>query len=164
MLTREKKNEILKDLKGNLEKSQAIFLTNLVGIPANSAVKLRRQIRDAGGSVHVVKNTLLKMVLKDKLSEKLLNIKGTHAVAFAYNEPVKVVKALYDAGKEFEIIDLKSGMFDGKELTKADMEVLAKLPSRDQMLATLLATFNAPVSAFVRVLSQVKDLQEKASA
>jgi large subunit ribosomal protein L10 len=75
-----------------------------------------------------------------------------------------VAKAIYEASKEFEeIINLQGGFLGDKELSKQEVIELAKLPSREEMLGTLLATFNAPVSAFARLMNSIKDECEKQS-
>lgn len=165
MLKRSQKEEVVKDLQDKIGKAQAVFLTNLVGLSSNDAAKVRKEIRDANGGVVVTRNTLFEIAAKGTPCEKLLaGLKGTNAVAFAFNEAPAVAKVLYEAGKEFkDLVDLKAGLLDGKALTAAQIVELAKLPSREQMLATLLATFNAPVSAFVRVLDAIK-IQKEASA
>lgn len=151
----------IKKVKEIIAKSEALFVTNLVGIQANEAVKVRKGVRDANGYLLITRNTLFEHAAKGTFAEKILvNLKGSTAVAFAYKDAPAVAKVLFDASKENELITLKGGMLDGKVLTSAQVTELAKLPSRDQMLATLLATFNAPISAFVRVLDAINKKQE----
>lgn len=162
MLKRAEKEEIVKNLKANIEKSQAVFLTNLIGIGANDAVQVRRNVRNAKGKLIIARNTLFKRAAKGTPAEKLFEgLKGPSAVAFAFEDAAAVAKSLKDASKELELVALRSGMLNGEVLTKAQVEQLASLPSRDQMLGTLLATFNAPVSAFARVLNEIKNKKEQ---
>ena len=63
-------------------------------------------------------------------------------------------------GKENELVELRGGLLDGKALTPAEVNAIADLPSRDEMLGTLLATFNAPISALARVLFAIKEEKE----
>jgi large subunit ribosomal protein L10 len=164
-MLRTEKDEAIKKVKENLEKSQAIFLTNLVGIEANEAVKVRKGVRDANGYMIITRNSLFERAAKGTYAEKLLsNLKGPTAVAFAFKDAPAVAKVIFEANKENEKILLKGGVLDGKDLTAAEVAALAKLPSRDQMLGTLLATFNAPVSAFARVLFAIKEQKEKQTA
>lgn len=156
------KEVAIKKIKANLEKSQAIFLTNVVGIQANESVKVRKGVRDANGYLAVTRNTLFEQAAKGTFAEKLLtNLKGPTAVAFAFKDAPAVAKVIFEANKENEIITVKGGMLDGKLLSAAEVTVLAKLPSRDQMLGTLLATFNAPISAFARVLFAISEKKQQ---
>ena len=88
-------------------------------------------------------------------------LKGPHAVAFAYEDAAAVAKCLKKAGDEHEnVVELKAGLLDGKLLSKEELVQLANLPGKDQMLATLLATFNAPIGAFARVLEAIREQKE----
>lgn len=165
MMTRAEKDVVVSQIKANIEKAQGVFLTNLVGIPSVDSVRIRKQVREAKGHVVITRNTLFARAAKGTYAEGLLaDLKGSTAVAFAFEEAPAVAKIINDAAGEFDgIVTIKGGMLDGKSLSKAEVIALAKLPSRDQMLGTLLATFNAPVSAFARVLNAIKEKQEVAS-
>ena len=165
-MNRTEKDAVVASLREKIEKSQAVFLTNLVGIPSNDAVRIRKGVRGADGFMAVAKNTLFARAAKGTFAEPLLtNLKGTNTVAFAYSDAAAVAKVVNDASGEFEeIVVVKGGMLGAQQLKKADIVALAKLPSRDQMLGTLLATFNAPVSAFARVLFAINEQKEKQNA
>ena len=160
-MTRTDKETIVSGLRAKIDKSKALFLTNLIGVASNDANILRKNVREADGSVVIARNTLFRKAAEGTSAQDLLaKLKGPSAVAFAFEDAPGVAKALYDAGKEHELIELRGGLLGDQELTKADVEALAKLPSRDQMLATVLATFNAPVGAFVRVLDAIREQKE----
>lgn len=157
MLNRSDKEAIVEGLKGNIEKAKAIFVTNLIGVKSNEAVAIRKSVRDAKGSMVVTRNSLFeRAALGTPAEEVLKNLKGPSAVAFAYDDAAAVAKCLKEAGKTHELVTLKGGIFEGKKLTAKEVMALADLPSRDQMLGTLLATFLAPVSAFARVMNEIK--------
>lgn len=161
-MTRAEKDAVIKDLKEKIEKSQALFVTNLVGIEANDAVAIRKQVREAKGAVVVTRNTLFGKASEGTYAEELLKgLKGTNAVAFAFEDAPGVAKAIFEASKDLEPVVLGKGFLDQKLLSEAEVSALAKLPSRNEMLGTLLATFNAPVSAFARLLNAMKDEVEK---
>ena len=82
-------------------------------------------------------------------------MKGPTAVAFAFDDAAAVAKALKESGKSLEEVSLKGGVLGDKVLSVQEVNELADLPSRDEMLGTLLATFMAPVSALARVLHSV---------
>ena len=162
MMTRAEKDVVVSAIKQKIEKSQAVFLTNLVGIPSVDSVRIRKNVRDAKGFVAITRNTLFARAAKGTFAESLLqDLKGSSAVAFAYEDAAAVAKVINDASGEFEnIVVVKGGMLGTQKLTKADVVALAKLPSRDQMLGTLLATFNAPVSALARVLFAIQEQKQ----
>lgn len=166
MMTRAEKDVVVSSIREKIEKSQAVFLTNLVGIPSVDAVRIRKNVREANGHMVVTRNTLFARAAQGTAAEGLLkDLKGTSCVAFAYEDAAAVAKIVNDASGEFEnIVTIKGGILGSQALSKAEVIALAKLPSRDQMLGTLLATFNAPVSAFARVLFAIQEQKEKGGA
>ena len=159
MMTRAEKDAVVSSVRAQIEKSQAVFLTNLVGIPSVDSVRIRKSVREAKGHMVITRNTLFARAAKGTFAEPLLtDLKGTSALAFAYEDAAAVAKVINDASGEFQdIVTVKGGMLGTQKLSKAEVVALAKLPSRDQMLGTLLATFNAPISAFARVLFAIQE-------
>jgi large subunit ribosomal protein L10 len=162
MMTRAEKDAVVSSIKEKIEKSQAVFLTNLVGIPSVDSVRIRKNVREANGHVVITRNTLFARAAVGTFAEGLLaDLKGSTAVAFAYEDAAAVAKIINDASGEFnDIVTVQGGMLGTQKLSKAEVVALAKLPSRDQMLGTLLATFNAPVSAFARVLFAIQEQKQ----
>jgi large subunit ribosomal protein L10 len=161
MLNRADKEALVDGLKKDIEGARAVFLTNLIGIPSNDSVGIRKEVREAQGKIVVTRNTLFKRAAAGTYAEKLVEeLKGPHALAFAFEDAPAVAKALKKAGEEFDVVDFKGGFLNGEELSIADIKALADLPSREEMLGTLLATMNAPVSAFARLMNQLKDKVE----
>lgn len=162
MLTRAEKDVIISGLKQKITDANAIFLTNVIGLPSNDATSLRKSIREADGTLVVTRNTLFSKAAAGTDAEELLSgLKGTQAVAFAFGDAPGVAKALKECGKAFELVELRGGLLDGKALSPAEVNAIADLPSRDEMLGTLLATFNAPISALARVLFAIKEQKEE---
>ncbi|GAB4009717.1 MAG: 50S ribosomal protein L10 [Bdellovibrio sp.] len=162
MLKRSEKEEIIAGLKKDFETAKGVFLTNLIGISSNDAVALRKEIRENNGKVVVTKNTLFQKAAAGTFAEKLMStLKGPSALAFAFDDAAAVAKSLKKAGETFELVQLRGGFLEGKELSLNEVKQLADLPSKEQMLGTLLATFNAPVSAFVRVVEAIREKKEK---
>jgi large subunit ribosomal protein L10 len=163
MLNRAEKTKLVTDLREKMNSSAAVFLTNLIGLSANDAVELRKQVREVGGSISVSRNTLFKLAAEGSPAEEAFkDLKGPHAVAFASEDAAAVAKCLKKAGENSEnLVSLKAGFLEGKLLSSEELITLANLPSKDQMLATLLATFNAPIGAFARVLNAIKEQKEE---
>ncbi len=162
MLTRSEKEAIIQDLRVDIGNAKAVFLTNLIGIKSNEAVGVRKAVRDSKGKMIVTRNSLFRKASVGTSAEKLLaDLKGPHAIALAFDDAAAVAKCLKDAGATLELVDMKGGVLDGQMLTKAQVKQLADLPSRDQMLGTLLATFMAPASAFARVLYAIQEQKEQ---
>lgn len=159
MMTRAEKDAVVSSIREKIEKSQAVFLTNLVGIPSVDSVRIRKHVREANGHIAITRNTLFSRAAVGTYAEGLLkDLKGSTAVAFAFDDAAAVAKIVNDAAGEFDkIVTIKGGMLGDQKLSTAEVVALAKLPSRNEMLGTLLATFNAPVSAFARVLFAIQE-------
>jgi large subunit ribosomal protein L10 len=164
MLTRAKKDSLINGLTENIKNAKAIFLTNVVGMKSNDSTALRKNVRDAEGKIVVARNTLFAKAAQGTEAEGLLSgLKGTQAVAFAFGDAPGVAKAIKEMGKISEVVELRGGLLEGKPLTAAEVSAIADLPSRDEMLGTLLATFNAPISALARVLFSIGEQKEGGS-
>ncbi len=158
MLNRAGKDTIIAGLKKDIEEARAIFLTNLIGVGSNDAVEVRKKIREAQGKIVVTRNTLFRKAAEGTYAENLFSdLKGPHALAIAFEDAPAVAKVLKKTGKDFDVVGLKGGFLNKEELSLAQVKELADLPSREEMLGTLLATFMAPISAFARLTNTIKD-------
>jgi large subunit ribosomal protein L10 len=152
----EAKQQITEDLHDRFARSAIIVLTDYKGLDVTSINDLRRKLREANIEYQVVKNTLLVRAAED--TEVALikdHFKGPSAVAISYDDPVAPAKVLTQFAKDNDKLEIKVGLLNGKVLDAQAIMALAKLPSRDVMLAQLLATLNAVPSSFVRVLAEV---------
>ncbi|MGC9325515.1 MAG: 50S ribosomal protein L10 [Desulfomonilia bacterium] len=155
-MKKEKKEELVKSLHGELGKSEAVFVTDYLGLNVERITQLRRNIRDAGGSYRVVKNTLLRRASKDTPAQALEEMfVGPTAVALTDTDPVAMAKVLVTFAKDNEELEIQGGLLGGKILDLDMIQELAKMPAREVLLARLLGTLNAPVANFVGVLAAV---------
>jgi large subunit ribosomal protein L10 len=155
-LKRDEKKVLVDDLHEELGKSQAVFVTDYMGLTVERITKLRRDITGAGGSFQVVKNTLLRRASEDtqaKVIEQLFV--GPTAIAIARTDAVAVAKALVNFARDNEQLEIQGAALGARALSVADVQELAKMPPREVLLARLLGTLNAPVSNFVGVLAAV---------
>ena len=152
----EAKQQITEDLHDRFAKSAIIVLTDYKGLDVTSINDLRRKLREANIEFQVVKNTLLVRAAQD--TEVALikdHVKGPSAVAISYDDPVAPAKVLTQFAKDNNKLEIKVGVLNGKVLDAQAIKALALLPSREVMLAQLLATLNAVPTSFVRVLAEV---------
>jgi large subunit ribosomal protein L10 len=155
-ITREKKDQLLKQYKENLEKSRAIFLTQSQGIPVNDMTVLRRKLREANGSYVIIKNTLTKRALNEvglngKEIEALLE--GPVGVGFCYGDLPPVAKTLVDFAKDIEVFEIKGGLLGNTFLSEDQIKELADLPPLEVIRAQLLGVLSAPASQLVGVVA-----------
>lgn len=147
----------LAEIKHHLETAKAVILADYAGLSVADQTTLRAKIAAAGGDFMVAKNNLLKIALKEKLGslpqevEDVLN--GPTAVIFAQTDAVTTTKAVTEFAKDKDLPKIKIGIMEAKVLSVKDIETLSKLPSREQLLATLLAQLQAPAQALVRQIA-----------
>lgn len=144
-VTRERKEELIAQISQDLQKAQAIIITDYRGLPTAELAKLRNELRGQKAGLHVVKNTLMELALKRAnlpAPEDLLD--GTTAVAFCFQDIAGPAKSINDFLRDKENIKIKGAIMSGSVLRGAEAEALANLPTRDQLFGKLLGTINAP--------------------
>lgn len=165
-ITLQKKQALVDDLVAKLSNSVSGVVVDYKGISVADDTKLRKQLREAGVVYSVVKNTLLhRAAEKTGLSELDSVLTGSTAIAISetdYTAAAKILSAYAEKDKNFTI---KAGYIDGKVIDAAGVADLAKIPSKEGLVAQLLFGFNAPISSFVRVLNAIVEKDgEQASA
>ena len=155
-MKRDGKEQLVQILHAELEKSQAVFVTDYMGLTVERITKLRREIKGVGGSYKVVKNTLLRRATEGTPAKGIEKFfVGPTAIAIAKTDAVGVAKALVNFAKDNEKFEIQAGMLGNRAITAADIQELSKMPSREVLLARMLSSMNAPVSNFVGVLSAI---------
>lgn len=148
----EQKKQIVSDLADTLSSSVAGVIVDYKGITVDDDTKLRKDLREAGVKYAVVKNTILKLAAeKAELSDIDDVLEGTTAIATSaedYTAAARIL-AIASTSKTFTV---KKGFLDGKVIGVDTVESLAKLPSKDVLLATVCNAFNAPIAAFARAM------------
>jgi large subunit ribosomal protein L10 len=152
-VTKERKDELVAKLAEDLKKTQALIITDYRGLPVSELAKLRNQMRGMKTGLHVAKNTLIELALKQAgmpVPEDLLI--GPTALVFCYNDISGPAKSLNDFLKDKEL-KVKGAIMSGSVLRGAEAEALATLPSRNQLFGRLLGTINAPGTQVAGVMA-----------
>lgn len=152
------KQAVVAQLKEQLESAKGVVLTSYKGLTVAQDTELRRELREAGVSYHVVKNTMLRIAAKEAGIEE--HLEGTTAFAFSTEDavaPAKVICGFIKKNKleDAEVLTVKVGMVEGKVIGVDEVKALAALPSREELIAKLLGSMNAPISNTVNVLQGV---------
>ncbi len=154
-LNLEDKKALVAEVSDAMSNAQAAVLAEYRGLSVAQMTSLRSQARESGVYVRVLKNTLAKRVVKGSDFECLTDhFVGPIALA-ASADPVAVAKVLSNFAKDNEVLQIKVGAMNGAEMTMQDIQALAKLPGRDELLAKLMGTMQAPVQKFAQTLNEV---------
>ncbi|NLX93627.1 MAG: 50S ribosomal protein L10 [Clostridiales bacterium] len=162
----ERKKQVVTELTDILNGSCAGVLVDYKGINVVDDTKLRTDLREAGIKYEVVKNTLLSLAVKEAKLEELESVlTGTTAIATSKDDYVAAARILSKFAQTHKNFTLKSGFVDGKVISIEALSRLAKLPSREILLASVCNVFNAPIAAFARGIQAIVDKDnEPASA
>jgi len=153
-LTKAKKNDKVKALASELESSTSAIIGSFKGLTAGKDFELRKVIRNAGGSYHVVKNKLAaRSAQGTKVEAALQGLKGVSSVAYTSGDPVALAKALSEWVKENAEFTFKLGIVDGKLINATEIEALAKLPGKEELFSKLLFLIQSPAQRLVTVLN-----------
>jgi len=154
-LSKQKKNEVVEQYKDWLKNSRSVILVEYTGATMKDMENIRAQVRESNGEFHVVKNTLIKLALEAggfTIPEGMLE--NSTAASFAFADPAATAKALSDAAKGLEAIQLKGG-YMGAELLNADqVKALADLPPLPVVRGQLLGVLQAPAGKLVRTITE----------
>ena len=172
-MNRSQKSAIIEQLKAQAEAASFSVVTDFKGLSVEELTRLRIAIRESGNEYHVVKNTLARIAFSDSANDSIKDLfKENCAVALGSGDPValaKVVSAFAKTSKKFSI---RHGCLEGKTLSAAEIDALATLPSKPELIARALGTMNAVPTNFVCLFANIlrgllyalKAIEEKKAA
>jgi large subunit ribosomal protein L10 len=153
-LTKAKKNAKVAMLASELQSSTTAIIGTFKGLTASKDFELRKVIREAGGAYHVVKNKLAaKSSEGTKVEAALQGLKGVNSVAYTSGDPVALAKALSTWVKDNAEYTFKLGIVDGKVITVAEIDSLAKLPGKEELFSKLLFLIQSPAQRLATVIN-----------
>lgn len=153
-ISREKKEQLVAEYRELIQKSGALVFTNYRGTKVKQINALRGRMKDIGGDYVVTTNKLLGIALEQEgrtRPEELLA--GPNAVVFTSEDIAKTVSALKDWIKEAKVVEITGALLENSALDASAAEKLSDLPTKEQVLAQILGTVNAPASSLVRVIN-----------
>jgi large subunit ribosomal protein L10 len=152
-LSKAKKKETLELLKEKIAKQRAMFFVDFKGFKVKDMSDLRKDVRKVGGELKAAKKTLIGLAFKDaKLNIDAKSMPGELALVFGYADEVFPAKMIWEASQKNQNLKILGGFLDNKTIDANQVIVLAKLPSREQLLAQLVGSISSPMSGFVNVL------------
>lgn len=160
----EQKQQIVKELSESIANSVAGVIVDYKGISVADDTVLRKELREAGIDYRVVKNTLLGRAIEGTELEGIKSVlEGTTAIAISKEDHVAAARILNKFAEAHENFNIKAGYLDGKEIDLDTIKSLAKLPSREVLLATVVGAFQAPIAAFARAVQAIVDKNGEAA-
>ena len=160
----QKKKEV-EELAEKFQKSKIVLLTDYKGINVADVTELRNKIRSAQADYKVIKNNITRRALQACKLEGLEDqLEGTTAVIIGYEDYLEPLKAIYKYAKDNEFYKIKGGIIEGKVVSVEELMTLAKLPSRETLIAQLAGALLGNISKLAVALDQVAKQKEAANA
>lgn len=174
-LNRNEKAGVVEEVSAELAGAQSIVIAEYRGLEVVSSTALRRQARQSGVYLRVLKNTLVRRAVAGTPFEALSDRMVGPLIYGISRDPVSAAKVLSDFAKSNDKLVIKAGAMPNFVMDANGVKALASMPSREELLSTLMATMQAPVAKFVRTLNEVpgkfvrtvaalRDEREKADA
>ena len=161
----EAKQAQVAELSAKIADSVAGVVVDFSGTAVADDTVLRKELREAGIEYWVVKNTILgRAIAGTDLEEMKSVLEGTTAIAISKEDHVAAARILQKFADAHDNFKIKAGYLDGKVVDVATVESLAKLPSKEVLLATVLGAFQAPIAAFARAVQAIVDKNGEAAA
>ena len=154
-LNREAKAVVIDEVSAQVATAQSIILAEYRGLDVANITELRKRARGAGVYLRVLKNTLVRRAVAGTPFEMLANNMVGPLIYGISEDPVAAAKVMNDFAKGNEVFVIKAGAMPNYLMDAAGVKALASMPSRDELLSTLLGTMQAPVAKFVRTLNEV---------
>jgi large subunit ribosomal protein L10 len=161
-MTRAQKSELIDTLTNGFKEANAIAVCDYKGLTVKSLESLRKEIREVGGHVQVVKNTLANLALNG--AEKSgIELNGTNIFIWSEDQ-ISLSKVIVKFAKDEEAFAIKQGHYEGEAVDAAHIEAISKMPSRDELIGMLLSVWTAPVRNFVTGLDNLAKKKESEAA
>lgn len=148
------KETIVSNLNQKLNASPFLFVTDYTGLKVDQFAELRTRLYNVGAKCQVVKNSFLRLAVKEAGLPELGELAGQTAIVTGDKDVAAAAKVLKTFAAEFQKPTVKVGVVDRLVVSKEQIQTIADLPSREVLLATLLGTLQAPASKLVRLLNE----------
>ena len=153
---REDKERVVAELTEKLKSADTMIIADYRGLTMPQIDSLRTKLLEQGARLSVVKNTLTRRAAEEAGAEQLLALlEGPTAIAFVESDgdPVAVAKALADSARETRVLEIRGGVMQGRTISSADVDELAKLPPLELLRGQVLGAVIAPLTSLVALVN-----------
>jgi len=155
-VTRQKKEDTLKALVDKFKKAEAVVFAQNNGLTVNEVQELRGNLREKNAEMKVAKKTLIKIAAKEAGYDQEIpdeSMDGAIGVVFSYDDVLSGAKEVYEYAKKHDALALLGGLLDGKVMSIEEAQVLAAIPSKEELMTKLVYILKSPISGFHGVLN-----------
>ena len=154
----ELKQPVVEEISASIKDAQSVVLVDYRGLTVEQDTNLRKQLREAGVTYKVYKNTMMNFAFKGTDCESLAPyLEGPSAMAVSTTDATAPARILCKFTKDAPKLEVKGGVVEGIAYDAAGIENIAKIPSREELLSRLLGSMQSPVANFARVINQIAE-------
>lgn len=159
MLSKETKQEVINQINERFKSNPSVFVLEFKGLTVKELGNVRKDLRQTNSELKIVKNTLLKKAAEDTDAGQLSDLfVGSTAIAFCDEDSAATAKVFVKSAKEYELLNIKGGLLEGKIVSVDEIEKISKLPSRVELIAQFMGLLNSPMS---NLLYSLQNMQTK---
>ena len=154
----ELKKPIVEEISESIKDAQSVVLVDYRGLTVEQDTKLRKELRNAGITYKVYKNTMMNFAFKGTDFEQLADqLEGPSAIAISKEDATAPARVIAKFAKTAPALEIKAGVVEGTLYDAKGMEAVAKIPSREELLSKLLGSIQSPITNFARVMNQLAE-------
>ena len=154
----ELKQPVVQEISKAIEGAQSVVLVDHRGLTVQQDTELRKQLREAGVTYKVYKNTMMNFAFKGTDCEGLSDLlNGPSALAVSKDDATAPARILCEFAKKAPKLEVKGGVVEGKVVDVAAINEVAQIPSREVLLGRLFGSFQSPIASFARVVKQIAE-------
>ncbi|MBP3505350.1 MAG: 50S ribosomal protein L10 [Lachnospiraceae bacterium] len=154
----ELKKPIVEEISASIKDAQSVVLVDYRGLTVEQDTELRKQLREAGITYKVYKNTMMNFAFKGTDCEALTQyLEGPSAVAISTEDATAPARVLCKFAKTADALEIKGGVVEGMAYDAKGIEEVSKIPSREELLSRLLGSMQSPITNFARVMNQLAE-------
>lgn len=154
----EMKQPVVEEISANIKDAQSVVLVDYRGLTVEQDTNLRRELRNAGVTYKVYKNTMMNFAFKGTDCESLAPyLEGPSAIAISTTDATAPARVLAKFAKTANALEIKGGMVEGLAYDAKGIAAIASIPSREELLSKLLGSMKTPITNFARVMNQLAE-------
>ena len=154
----ELKQPIVEEISAGIKDAQSVVLVDYRGLTVEEDTELRKQLRAAGVTYKVYKNTMMNFAFKGTDFEGLAPyLNGPSAMAYSTEDATAPARVLAEFAKKAKALEIKAGVVEGNVYDAKGMEAISSIPSRDVLISRLLGSMQSPMANFARVINQIAE-------
>jgi len=159
-LSKQQKKKVIEKIKQELDKQKSIFFIDFQKLKASQLFDLRKKIKQTDALLYIAKKNLINIAFQDKkIPVKIKELAGQIGIVFSFEDEIAPAKIIHEFQKKYKSPEILGGFYEKKFINQEKAIELAKLPSKQELLARLVGALNAPSSKFANVLqSNIKGL------